>query len=285
MPTGTLDGAERAINVEAEGQLVNAQAYRTLTIAYRNGAPVHLQDVGAVIDSVETDKAGAWIGKSATRGIVLAVQRQPGANTVQVVDSVRELLPGLRSQLPAGLSLDIVYDRSQTVRASVHDVKFTLVLSLALVVLVIYLFLRNARAAVIPSIAIPLSFAGTFALMYVLGFSVDNLSLMALTLSVGFVVDDAIVMLENVTRHIEAGASPRDATLEGAKEIGFTIVSMTISLAAVFIPVLFMGGIVGRLFHEFAITIMAAILISGVISVTLTPVLCRSSAASVGRRR
>ncbi|HEY4368530.1 MAG TPA: efflux RND transporter permease subunit [Steroidobacteraceae bacterium] len=273
LPTGTLNGDQRAYMVEASGQLQNAAAYRKLTVAYRNGAPVHLSELGTVLDSVENNKTAAWVGKDLTRGIVLAIQRQPGANTVQVVDSIKAMLPTLRTQLPAGLALDVVYDRSQTIRSSVSDVKFTLLLSLALVVLVIFLFLRNVRAAIIPSIAIPLSFAGTFAVMYMLGFSIDNLSLMALTLSVGFVVDDAIVMLENISRHMEEGMSPLDATLKGSSEIGFTIISMTISLAAVFIPVLFMSGIVGRLFHEFAITIVAAILVSGVVSLTLTPVL------------
>jgi HAE1 family hydrophobic/amphiphilic exporter-1 len=273
LPTGTLNGQQRAYMVEASGQLLTASSYRLLTVAYRNGAPVHLGDLGTVVDGVENDKNVAWIGKDLTRGIALAVQRQPGANTVKVVDSIKSMLPTLRSQLPAGLELDVVYDRSQTIRSSVSDVKFTLLVSLALVVMVIFLFLRNLRAAVIPSIAIPLSFAGTFAVMYLLGFSIDNLSLMALTLSVGFVVDDAIVMLENISRHMEQGASPLQATLRGSREIGFTILSMTISLAAVFIPVLFMGGIVGRLFHEFAITIVAAILVSGVVSLVLTPVL------------
>jgi HAE1 family hydrophobic/amphiphilic exporter-1 len=273
LPTGTLNGPQRAYMVEANGQLQNAAAYRALTVTYRNGAPVHLGDLGQVVDGVENDKTAAWIGKDLQRGILLQIQRQPGANTVKVVDSVKAILPALQAQMPSGMNLAVVYDRSQTVRSSVNDVKFTLMLSLTLVVLVIFLFLRNIRAAIIPSIAIPLSFAGTFAVMYLLGFSIDNLSLMALTLSVGFVVDDAIVMLENISRHIEAGHSPLDATLLGAKEIGFTILSMTISLAAVFIPVLFMSGIVGRLFHEFAITIVAAILISGVVSLTLTPVL------------
>lgn len=274
LPTGTLNGQQRAYMVEASGQLQNAAAYRKLTVAYRNGAPVHLGELGSVIDAVENDKTAAWIGKDLTRGIELAIQRQPGANTVKVVDSIKAMLPALRAQLPPGLKLDVAYDRSQTIRSSVSDVKFTLLLSLALVVLVIFLFLRNVRAAIIPSIAIPLSFAGTFAVMYLLGFSIDNLSLMALTLSVGFVVDDAIVMLENISRHMEEGMPPLAATLKGSREIGFTILSMTISLAAVFIPVLFMGGIVGRLFHEFAITIVAAILVSGVVSLALTPVLC-----------
>ena len=274
LPTGTLNGAQQAITVEASGQLHNAEGYRRLVVAYRSGAPVHLDDVGRVFDGVENDKAAAWVGGDLTRAIILAVQRPPGTHTIGVVDSVKAILPALRAQMPAGMSIDVVYDRSQTVRASVHDVKVTLALSLVLVVMMIFIFLRNVRAAIIPSIVIPLSFAGTFAVMYMLDFSIDNLSLMALTLSVGFVVDDAIVMLETVDRHVEHGESPMAATLNGAKEIGFTIVSMTISLAAVFIPVLFMGGIVGRLFHEFAITIITAILISGVLSLTLTPVLC-----------
>ncbi len=274
LPSGTLNGTQRSYMVEANGQLENATAFRPLVIAYRNGAPVHLGELGEVIDSVENDKTAAWFGSGLTRGIVLTVKRQPGANTVKVVRSIMDVLPNLRSQLPPGLSLDVVYDRSQTVRSSVNDVKVTLLLSLVLVVIVIYLFLRSARAAIIPSIAIPMSFAGTFAAMYLLDFSIDNISLMALTLSVGFVVDDAIVMLENISRHLEEGATPLAATLQGAREIGFTIVSMTVSLAAVFIPVLFMGGIVGRLFHEFAIVIVIAILLSGVVSLTLTPVLC-----------
>ena len=274
LPSGTLNGTQRTFVVEANGQLQDAAAYRPLVVAYRNGAPVHLAELGNVLDSTENDKAGAWIGKDLTRGIVLGVQRQPGANTLAVVDSIKALLPELRDQLPAGLVLTPVYDRSQTIRSSVNDVKLTLLLALGLVVLVIFLFLRNVRASLIPSIAIPMSFAGTFVVMYLLGFSVDNLSLMALTLCVGFVVDDAIVVLENISRHLESGLSPLEATLQGTREIGFTIVSMTISLAAVFIPVLFMGGIVGRLFHEFAITVVAAILLSGVVSLTLTPVLC-----------
>jgi len=274
LPTGTLYGAQQAVTVEASGQLHDAAGYRGLVVAYRNGSPVHLSDLGRVIDSVETDKSAAWVGGDLTRTVVLGIQRQPGTNTIAVVDSVKRLLPALRAQMPAGMSLDVVYDRSQTVRASVHDVKLTLALSLMLVVAVIFVFLRNVRAAIIPSIVIPLSFAGTFAVMYLFDFSVDNLSLMALTLSVGFVVDDAIVMLENVSRHVENGDRPFAATLTGSKEIGFTIVSMTISLAAVFIPILFMSGIVGRLFHEFSITIIAAILMSGLISLTLTPVLC-----------
>jgi HAE1 family hydrophobic/amphiphilic exporter-1 len=275
LPTGTLSGKDRAYMVEATGQLQNAAAYRPLAVAYRNGAPVQLGELGRVIDAVENDKTAAFIGKDLTRGVILGVQRQPGANTVKVVDSIRALLPALRTQMPGGLALDVLYDRSASVRSSVNDVRFTLLLSLALVIFVMFLFLRSVRAAIIPSIAIPMSFAGTFTVMFLLGFSVDNLSLMALTLAVGFVVDDAIVMLENISRHVEAGMEPLAATLLGAHEVGFTIISMTLSLAAVFIPVLFMSGIVGRLFHEFAITIVAAILVSGIVSLTLTPVLSR----------
>src|SRR5206468_3058994 len=208
-----------------------------------------------------------------TRGIVLAVQRQPGVNTVEVVNKIRQLLPSFRSQIPAGISLEVLYDRSESIRESVHDVQFTLLLTVCLVVLVIFLFLRNVSATVIPSLALPLSIIGTFAAMYLLGYSLDNLSLMALTLSVGFVVDDAIVMLENIVRHMEMGKPALQAALDGSREIGFTIVSMTLSLAAVFIPVLLMGGIIGRLFHEFAVTIGVAILVSGFVSLTLTPML------------
>ncbi|HUS24603.1 MAG TPA: efflux RND transporter permease subunit [Candidatus Binatia bacterium] len=272
LPTGTLYGSDRAYSVEATGQLNDAAAYRPLVVAYRNGSPVRLSELGRVVDGVEQSRTAAWF--MGARGIVLAVQRQPGSNTIELVDKVKALLPAFRAQMPPAMNLEILYDRSQSIRASVRDVEFTLVLALALVVMVIFLFLRTVTATLIPSLALPMSIVGTFAAMYLLGYSVDNLSLMALTLCVGFVVDDAIVMLENITRHVEAGESPRAATLRGAREIGFTIVSMTISLAAVFIPVLFMGGIVGRLLHEFAVTIMVAVLISGVVSLTLTPLLC-----------
>src|SRR5207244_1873259 len=217
-------------------------------------------------------KIASWFNN--TRGIVLAVQRQPGVNTVEVVDKIRQMLPSFRSQIPAAVSLDILYDRSQSIRESVHDVQFTLILTICLVVMVIFLFLRNLSATIIPSLALPLSIVGTFAAMYLLGYSLDNLSLMALTLWVGFVVDDAFVVLEHIVRHMEAGEAPFAAALKGSREIGFTIISMTLSLAAVFIPILFMSGILGRLFREFAVTITTAILISGVVSVTLTPMLC-----------
>jgi HAE1 family hydrophobic/amphiphilic exporter-1 len=272
LPTGILDGPHQAFTVEATGQLLKAADYRPLIVAYRNGQPVRLEQLGRVLDSVQNNKVAAWFNHA--RGIVLAIQRQPGENTVRVVDDIRAALPTLRAQLPASVNFDILYDRSQSIRESVNDVQFTLGLTVALVVLVIFLFLRNVSATVIPSLALPMSLIGTFAVMYLLGYSVDNLSLMALTLSVGFVVDDAIVMLENIVRHMEHGVAPFEAALKGSREIGFTILSMTLSLAAVFIPVLFMGGILGRLLHEFAVTIMTAVLVSGFVSLSLTPMLC-----------
>ncbi len=272
LPTGTLYGTHKAFTVQATGQLFNAAAYRPLIVTYRNGSPVRLRELGNVIDSVQNDKVAAWYND--TRAEVLAIRRQPGTNTVEVVDNIRRLLPTFRSQIPASVHMEILYDRSETIRASVHDVKFTLYLTVCLVVLVIFLFLRNVSATVIPSLALPMSIVGTFAVMYLLGYTVDNLSLMALTLSVGFVVDDAIVMLENIVRHMELGEGVMQAALNGSKEISFTILSMTLSLAAVFIPVLFMGGILGRLLHEFAVTIGVAILVSGFVSLTLTPMLC-----------
>jgi HAE1 family hydrophobic/amphiphilic exporter-1 len=272
LPTGTLYGKYQAFTIEASGQLSNAEAYRPLIVAYHDGSPVYLQDLGRVIDSVENNKIVSWY--NTTRAVVLAIQRQPGTNTVEVVNSIKQLLPTFRSQMPASVNLAILYDRSVSIRDSVNDVKFTLFLALCLVVLVIFLFLRNVSATVIPSLALPMSIVGTFAVMYLLNFTLDNLSLMALTLSVGFVVDDAIVMLENVVRHMEMGKSALQAALDGSREIGFTIVSMTLSLAAVFVPVLFMGGIIGRLLHEFAVTIGMAVLVSGFVSLTLTPMLC-----------
>jgi HAE1 family hydrophobic/amphiphilic exporter-1 len=277
LPTGTLWGNRQAFTLQANGQLTKADDYRPLIVAYRNGSPVRLGDLGDVFDSVENDKTASWFAgpdHKLTRAIVLAIQKQPGTNTVEVVNSIRALLPSFSAQLPASVSLDIMYDRSRSIRESVDDVKFTLFLSLTLVILVIFLFLRNLSATIIPSLALPFSIVGTFAVMYALGYSLDNLSLMALTLSVGFVVDDAIVMLENIVRHMEHGEKPMQAALRGSREIGFTIISMTLSLAAVFIPVLFMGGIVGRLLHEFAVTIGAAILVSGVVSLSLTPMMC-----------
>jgi HAE1 family hydrophobic/amphiphilic exporter-1 len=272
LPSGTLYGSHQAFTVQANGQLFKAAEYRPLIVAYRNGLPVRLQELGRVLDSVQNDKLASWV--NGTRAIALSVQRQPGQNTVRIVDDIRRIMPALRAQLPAAVKFDVLYDRSLTIRDSVHDVQFTLVLTACLVVLVIFLFLRNLSATIIPSLALPMSIIGTFAVMYLLGYSVDNLSLMALTLSVGFVVDDAIVMLENIVRHIETGVPVFEAALRGSREIGFTIISMTLSLSAVFIPVLFMGGILGRLLHEFAMTIGMAVLVSGFVSLTLTPMLC-----------
>src|SRR5579864_6956447 len=272
LPTGTLWGANQAVTVQTNGQLYNAKAYEPLVVAYRNGSPVRLSELGRVLDSVENDKIAGWY--NSTRAVVLAIQKQPGTNTVAVVDNINALLPTFRDQMPAAVRLDTLYDRSVSIRESVRDVKFTLLLTIFLVVMVIFLFLRNISATVIPSLALPMSIVGTFAVMYLLNYSLDNLSLMALTLSVGFVVDDAIVMLENIVRHMEKGEGVMEAALNGSKEIGFTILSMTLSLAAVFIPVLFLGGILGRLLHEFSVTIMSAILVSGFVSLTLTPMLC-----------
>jgi len=271
-PVGTIHGNFRDLTLKTNDQLPNAAAFSQLIVTYRNGAPVRLQDVAHVIDSVENNRVASWF--NGRRSVTLAVQRQPGTNTVAVVDAIRALMPLFKQQLPASVSLDILYDRSNTIRDSVNDVQFSLLLAVALVVLVIFLFLRNVRATIIPTLALPTSIVGTFAVMYLLDFSLDNLSLMALTLSVGFVVDDAVVMLENIVRRVEHGESVREAALKGSSEIGFTIVSMTVSLVAVFIPVLFMGGILGRLFREFAITISAAILVSGFVALTLTPMLC-----------
>ena len=272
LPTGLLTGAHKAFSLQATGQLTDAAAYRPLIVAYRNGSPVRLEQLGRVIDSVQNNKVANWF--NTTRAEVLAIRRQPGTNTVEVVDNIKKLLPSFRSQIPASVHMDILYDRSKTIRDSIQDVKFTLYLTVALVVMVIFLFLRNLSATVIPSLALPVSIIGTFAVMYLLGYTVDNLSLMALTLSVGFVVDDAIVMLENIVRHMEKGETVLEAALNGSKEISFTILSMTLSLAAVFIPVLFLGGILGRLLHEFAVTIATAVLVSGFVSLTLTPMLC-----------
>jgi HAE1 family hydrophobic/amphiphilic exporter-1 len=272
LPTGTLYGRERATSVTATGQLQDAKEYAPMIVAYRNGAPVRLDQIGRVFDSVQNDKVAAWY--NGTRGVVLAVQRQPGTNTIEVVNAIRAIFPSFQAQLPPSIKLSILYDRSQSIRESVRDVQFTLLLALVLVVGVIFVFLRSVSATIIPSLALPMSIVGTFAFMYLFGYSLDNLSLMALTLCVGFVVDDAIVMLENITRHMEMGEDRMSATLKGAKEIGFTIVSMTLSLVAVFIPVLLMSGILGRLLHEFAVTIIVAVLISGFVSLTLTPLLC-----------
>ncbi|HVN03398.1 MAG TPA: efflux RND transporter permease subunit [Bryobacteraceae bacterium] len=285
LPTGRLYGEKQAFTVQSNGQLLRAAAYRPLIVAYKNGVPVRLDQLGNVIDGVENDKAVAWFGGE--RGMILAIQRQPGTNTVEVVGNIRALLPQIRAQIPPAVKMDIAFDASQSIQASIHDVEFTLVLTVCLVVMVIFIFLRNFSATIIPGVAVPLSIIGTFATMYLLGYSLNNLSLMALTLSVGFVVDDAIVMLENIVRYMEMGKGRMEAALLASKEIGFTIISMTISLVAVFIPVLFMGGIVGRLLHEFSVTITVAILISGFVSLSLTPMLgsrfLRAAGAQHGR--
>jgi HAE1 family hydrophobic/amphiphilic exporter-1 len=272
LPVGILDAPTRAYTIVADGQLLNAAAYQSLVVAYRNGAPVRIQDLGKAIDSVDNRKVASWFkGK---RAVILGVQRQPGANVVEVVDAVKELIPTLRTQIPQSINLEVFFDRTQAIRESVHDVQLTLIGTIFLVVFVIFLFLRNVSATIIPSLALPMSIIGTFSIMYLLNYSMNNLSLMALTLAVGFVVDDAIVVLENIVRHMEHGEKPYDAALKGAKEIGFTIVSMTISLVAAFIPILFMTGMLGRLLREFAVTICVAILVSGFISLSLTPMLC-----------
>jgi HAE1 family hydrophobic/amphiphilic exporter-1 len=280
-PTGVLDGYHQSVQVLASGQLANASEFTNLVVTYRNGAPVRLGELAQVIDGVQNARTANWYAErgadgklTPSRSIVLAVQKQPGVNTVEVVARVRALLPIFAKQLPESVHLGILRDNSEAVKASVHDVEFTLVLSIALVVLVIFIFLRSVWATVIPSVAIPMALLGTFVAMYFCGYSLDNLSLLALTLSVGFVVDDAIVMLENIVRYIEQGMGVREAAFKGSGEIGFTIISMTLSLVAVFIPLMFMGGILGRLLHEFAVTITAAILVSGLVSLTLTPMLC-----------
>lgn len=276
LPTGVLDGNQQTMTVVASGQLANSTEFAQIVVAYRNNAPVRLGEIAQVLDSVQENRVGYWYYKNGvgSRAIGLGVQRQPGTNTIELVSRIRELLPALRQQMPASVELEILMDKSISIRESVHDVQFTLVLSIALVVMVIFLFLRTLTATIIPSVAIPMALLGTFIVMYFFGYSLDNLSLLALTLSVGFVVDDAIVMLENIVRYIEQGMTVREAAFKGAGEIGFTIMSMTLSLVAVFIPVLFMGGILGRLLHEFAVTITASILVSGLVSLTLTPMLC-----------
>jgi HAE1 family hydrophobic/amphiphilic exporter-1 len=271
LPTGTLWGRDKSYTIKASGQLDSASQYRQIIVSYRNGAPVRLQDIGNVFDSVQDNRVAAWFNDS--RCIMLAIQRQPGTNTVEVCNAVKALLPSFENQMPSSVSINVLFDKSLPIQQSVNDVKFTLLLTLFLVIMVIFLFLRNVSATIIPSMALPMSIVGTFAAMKLLGFNLDNLSLMALTLSVGFVVDDAVVMLENIFRHMEMGKAPAKAALDGAREVGFTIVSMTLSLTAVFIPILFLSGIMGRLFREFAVTIMVAILISGFVSLSLTPMM------------
>jgi hydrophobic/amphiphilic exporter-1 (mainly G- bacteria), HAE1 family len=272
LPTGTLWGTDKAYSVVSHGQLTNAAQFGSLVVSYRDGAPIRLRDLGRVVDSVQDTKRASWF--NGQRAVVLAVQRQPGTNTVAVAERVKAEVERLRPQIPPSIDIATLNDRSLTVQASVNDVKFTLFLALCLVVMVIFLFLRNLRATMIPSLALPMSLVGTFAIMHLLGYSLDNLSLMALTLAVGFVVDDAIVVLENIVRHIEQGEPVLQAAINGSREITFTVISMTLSLVAVFIPVLFLGGLIGRLFQEFAVTIGVAILVSGFVSLTLTPMLC-----------
>jgi HAE1 family hydrophobic/amphiphilic exporter-1 len=271
MPTGTLWGPNRASTIQANGQLQNASEFRQMVVAYRKGAPVHLDEIGNVMDDVENNKVASWY--NGDRAVVLAIQRQPGTNTVAVANGVKDLLASLRAQIPPSVEIQTLYDKSIPIEESVNDVKFTLTLTLILVIMVIFIFLRNISATIIPSLALPMSLIGTFAVMYLFGYSLDNLSLMALTLAVGFVVDDAIVMLENIVRHMEMKKDPLQAAFDGSAEVAFTILAMTLSLTAVFIPLLFMGGILGRLFHEFAVTIGTAILVSGFVSLTLTPML------------
>ncbi|PSB29005.1 acriflavine resistance protein B [filamentous cyanobacterium Phorm 46] len=272
LPTGSLSGSHKNFAVQTNGQLKDAAAFRRLIVTYKNGQPIYLEQLGRVVDSVENTQLASWYNND--RAIILTIQRQPGTNTVEVVDTIQKLLPSLQAQMPSSIALGVMYDASQSIRESVDDVRFTLVLTIALVILVIFVFLRNLSATVIPSLALPVSLIATFGVMHLFNYSLDNLSMMALTLSVGFVVDDAIVMLENIVRHIEAGETPREAALNGSREIGFTILSMTLSLVAVFIPMLFMSELLGRLFHEFAVTIAVSILVSGFVSLSLTPMLC-----------
>src|SRR5215813_1843950 len=271
-PVGTLSGPKQSVTLTASGAMTKAEEYRKVVVAYRNGAPVYLDQIARVIDGVENDKIASWFNND--RAIVLAIQRQPDANTVAVVDSVRVRLPQYQASIPPSIRMQVLMDRSVSIRASVLNVQETLVIAIILVILVIFLFLRSVSATLIPALAVPVSLIGTCAAMYVFGFSINNMTLLALTLSVGFVVDDAIVMLENIVRHVEGGMRPFEAALKGAREIGFTIISITFSLIAVFIPVLLMGGMVGRVFREFAVSIAVAIVISGFVSLTLTPMLC-----------
>ena len=271
LPVGSIYSPDRTYTLQSNGALTDASQFRPLIVAFRNGAPVHLDQLANVYDGVQDEYSKSWFNNE--RAVVLAIQKQPGTNTVEIANAIHQMMPRLKQQIPTAISVTTLYDRSVSIRSSVNDVKFTLLLTIALVVMVIFIFLRNLSATIIPSLALPMSIIGTFMVMFVLGYTVDNLSLMALTLSVGFVVDDAIVMLENIVRHMEMGKSPLQAALDGAGEIGFTILSMTLSLAAVFIPILFMGGIIGRLLHEFSVVITSAILVSGVVSLTLTPML------------
>ena len=269
---GVIDGARQSYTIGANDQLFSSDQYKPIVIAYHNGAPVRISDVANVIDGTENNRLAAWM--NLTPAVIVNIQRQPGANIISVVDRIKKLLPQLQASLPLAVKVQILTDRTTTIRASVKDVEFELMLAIALVVMVVFLFLRNLSATVIPSVAVPLSLIGTFGVMYLLGYSLNNLTLMALTISTGFVVDDAIVMIENIDRFLEAGDSPLDAALKGSGQIGFTIVSLTVSLIAVLIPLLFMGDIVGRLFREFAVTLAVTILVSAGVSLTLTPMMC-----------
>jgi multidrug efflux pump len=269
---GSLDGPNRASTIDANDQLRSAQEYGQMVLAYRNGNPLRLRDVATIVEAPENSRLAAWANQ--TPAVVLHIRRQPGANVIETVDRIQALLPRLRAELPDSVDLQVMSDRTVTIRASVRDVQFELMLAVALVVMVIFVFLRSASATLIPSVAVPLSLVGTFGVMYLIGFSINNLTLMAMTIATGFVVDDAIVMIENIARHVEEGVAPMKAALDGAQQIGFTIISLTFSLIAVLIPLLFMGDVVGRLFHEFAITLAVAILISAVVSLTLTPRMC-----------
>src|SRR5262249_8295675 len=286
-PTGQLFGPSRTWTINATGQLMNANAFRQMVVAYRNGAPVHLDQVATVIDSVDDTRSASWFfdPDAVRQAVVLSIMKQPGSNTLAVIDAIRAQLPAFRRQLPPSVQLIEGTDRAISIRAAFRDIKITMLATLVLVGFVIYLFLRNTSATLISALAVPVSVLGTFVFMWLLHFSLNNLSLMAVILSFGFVVDDAIVMLENIVRHLERGVDPMVAAIEGSREVSVTILTMTISLAAVFIPVLFLGGILGRLFREFAVTITAAVLISGVVSVSLTPVLCSRLLSRGGLRR
>ena len=269
---GTLNGTRQSYTIGANDQLVSSADYKPVMIAYRNGAPVRASDVATIVDAAENNQQAAWMDRQPA--VIVNIQRQPGANIIAVVDRIQKLLPQLQASLPASVQVKVLTDRTATIRASVRDVEFELMLTIALVVMVIFLFLRNLAATIIPSVAVPLSIVGTFGVMYLLGYSLNNLTLMALTISTGFVVDDAIVMIENISRFIEEGMSPMQAALKGSEQIGFTIMSLTVSLIAVLIPLLFMSDVVGRLFREFAITLAVTILVSAVVSLTLTPMMC-----------
>ena len=272
LPKGTLNSPRQTFTLNTNDQLLNADDYANLVIAYRNGSPVRIRDVGRAVSAPENDLIAGWYNNQ--RAVILAIQRQPGANVIDTVERIKAMMPVLQASIPPAVKVHVISDRTDTVRASIHDVQFTLILTVALVVMVIFVFLRNFWATVIPAVTVPLSLVGTFAVLYELGYSLDNLSLMALSIAVGFVVDDAVVVIENIVRHMEGGATPYEAALKGAGEIGFTIMSITLSLIAVFIPLFLMGGYVGLLFREFAVTVSVALLLSLLISLTLTPMMC-----------